>query len=168
MAKRVVLRCRPSRTGMASTAASVRIKRSSIPPGSKVSRRAGSRSRRSPGGTTARCRRRQPPVSRPGRATAPTGAAAAIPAGRDRGREVRLPGLPSLRTVRAVLPHTALRLPVASIGLDFLSPGTLQRKESCFGKEGVGVTPMIQSATATTHPGVATEDRTQTHPYPPV
>lgn len=30
----------------------------------------------------------------------------------DRGREIRFPGLPSLRTVRAVLPHTALRLVV--------------------------------------------------------
>ena len=50
-------------------------------PASKVSRRAGSRSRRSPGGTTARCRRRQPPVMRPGRTTAPTGAAAPIPGG---------------------------------------------------------------------------------------
>ncbi len=30
----------------------------------------------------------------------------------DRGREDRLPGLPSLRTVRADFPHTALRLMV--------------------------------------------------------
>jgi len=45
------------------------------------------------------------PLRPPGR----SGARARRQAGPDRGREARLPGLPSLRTVRAVLPHTALR-----------------------------------------------------------
>ena len=58
----------------------------------------------------------------------------------DRGKEDRLlPGLPSLRTVRADLPHTALRLMVLpSRGLTGRSMGGCQTEQPLFGEEAVG------------------------------
>ena len=57
---------------------------------------------------------------------------------RDRGREGWLPSPPSLRTVRAVLPHTALRLVVLpTIGLTGQAMGRRQGKQPTLGKEGV-------------------------------
>src|ERR1700730_10110877 len=53
----------------------------------------------------------------------------------DRGREGL--GLPSLRTVRAVLPHTALRLLVSSSGMSRVIPGRGKGEQPEIGEEGV-------------------------------
>lgn len=52
----------------------------------------------------------------------------------DRGREVRLSRLPSLRTVRAVFPHTALRSVVARLGLSETKIGRSQTVQADFRK----------------------------------
>jgi len=52
----------------------------------------------------------------------------------DRGREGFR--LPSLRTVRAVLPHTALQSLVSTSGVSRCFPGSVQGEESWFREEG--------------------------------
>src|SRR5271157_5487523 len=53
----------------------------------------------------------------------------------DRGREgLRLP---SLRTVRAVFPHTALQSVVSSSGLSRLPPSRVEGEQPCGSKESV-------------------------------
>jgi hypothetical protein len=46
-------------------------------------------------------------------------------------------GLPSLRTVQAVLPHTALRSTVSTSGLARYSPGSIKGEEPKVGEEGI-------------------------------
>ena len=66
-----------------------------------------------------------------------------------RGRESRLPGPPSLRTVRAVLPHTALQLMVLPRrGLNDLCTGCHQAEQPVFGKVFVGPFLMVAAPSA--------------------
>jgi hypothetical protein len=46
-------------------------------------------------------------------------------------------GLPSLRTVRAVLPHTALQSLVSSSGVSELFKGCVEGEQSLFFEEGI-------------------------------
>ena len=56
----------------------------------------------------------------------------------DRGRENRLiPGSPSLRTVRAVLPHTALQSVVSIMGLDETAVSLAQAAKPMLRKVGI-------------------------------
>jgi len=54
----------------------------------------------------------------------------------DRGREGQ--GLPALRTVRAVLPHTALRSVVTSSGLTRHKPGFVHGEKPNLSEGGIG------------------------------
>ncbi len=56
----------------------------------------------------------------------------------DRGRNDRFHGRPSLRTARAVLPHTALRLVVAFTGLGETEMGLSQAPETEIREVGIG------------------------------
>lgn len=69
----------------------------------------------------------------------------------DRGKEDRLnSGLPPLRTVRAGLPHTALRLVVLrQRGLTGRGVGALHGKQPPLGEVGVGPAKMIPATSAT-------------------
>ena len=68
--------------------------------------------------------------------------------GGDRGKEDRLiPGFPSLRTVRADLPHTALRLMVLpQRGLTGFRTGLYQIEKPVIGKVGIRPTTIVHSA----------------------
>src|SRR6266446_6849638 len=68
----------------------------------------------------------------------------------DRGREGL--GLPSLRTVRAVLPHTALRLLVSSSGMSRVIPGCGKGEQPEIGEEGVGPALVIVGTAAEAWP----------------
>src|SRR5437899_11257332 len=78
----------------------------------------------------------------------------------DRGREGL--GLPSLRTVRAVLPHTALRLLVSSSGASRLISGRGQGEQPEICEEGVGPALVIVGTAAKAGPLVLlAQDRSQ-------
>src|SRR5438132_3566561 len=68
----------------------------------------------------------------------------------DRGREGF--GLPSLRTVRAVLPHTALRLLVSSSGVSRVISGRGKGEQPEIGEEGVGPALVIVGTAAEAWP----------------
>jgi len=75
-----------------------------------------------------------------------------------RGRDPRLPGDPSLRTVRAVLPHTALRSVVLpSRGPTDRCMGCNEREQPMLGKEGVW--PALMIAAPATPFAVATASK---------
>ncbi len=61
-------------------------------------------------------------------------------------------GLPSLRTVRAVLPHTALQSLVSSSGAARLCKGCFEGEQSVPGEEGVGPLLMVGSASSDSGP----------------
>ena len=66
---------------------------------------------------------------------------------RDRGREGQLPGLPSLRTVRAVLPHTALQSVVLPArGLTERRMGRDEGEQPMLGEERIRPTLMVNQA----------------------
>ena len=64
--------------------------------------------------------------------------------GSDRGREGFR--LPSLRTVRAVFPHTALQSGVSSSRLSRRQPGRVKREQPGFREEGIWPALMIGAA----------------------
>ena len=68
----------------------------------------------------------------------------------DRGREGL--GLPSLRTVRAVLPHTALRLLVSSSGMSRVISGRGKGEQPKIGEEGIGPALVIVGTAAEAWP----------------
>src|SRR5208337_1687947 len=66
----------------------------------------------------------------------------------DRGREGFR--LPSLRTVRAVFPHTALQSVVSSSGLSRLPPGCFEGEQPRRGEESIGPTYSVLGGSAAT------------------
>jgi len=64
--------------------------------------------------------------------------------GRDRGREGRLPGSPSLRTGRAVFSHPALRsIVLPQRGLAFTCMGRCQVEQPMRREKGIRIAVMI-------------------------
>src|SRR5271156_7184464 len=76
---------------------------------------------------------------------------------------------PSLRTVQADFPHTALQSVVLPLrGLTRQRMGCFQAIQPVFGKVGISPALMIRSS-ATTFPALPfAEDASQPHPYPAV
>ena len=85
----------------------------------------------------------------------------------DRGREGRLPGSPSLRTVRPDFPGTALQLVVLPRrGLTGYHMGCFQGVQPKLRKVGIRPTLMIRTATTPTFLLTLAQDAPQTHAYP--